>query len=160
MTTVRETQLPGVGVRFDFVTEDGEQVGVVVHTSGRREIVRYRDDDPDACSVIAHLSEDDSRTLAEILGATSIAEAMEATQQRVEGLALDWIEVAAGAPVAGLTIAASELRSRTGASIVATVGAGGSNPAPAPEDVISVGDTVVVVGTPEGIETARSLLRS
>ena len=159
MTAVRETQLPGVGVRFEFTTADGEHVGVVVHTSGRREIVRYRDDDPDATAVIAHLSEEDSRTLAEILGATSIADAMAETQQRIEGLALDWIEVAPASPVAGMSIAESDLRSRTGSSIVATVGAGGSNPAPGPDVVIVAGDTVVVVGTPDGIETARSLLR-
>ena len=50
MADVRETKLPGVGVRHEFTTDDGTDLGVLVHHDGRREILVYDSDDPDACS--------------------------------------------------------------------------------------------------------------
>ena len=44
---VTETALPGIGIRYEFVTQDGERIGVVHHRSGMREVVRYEGDDPD-----------------------------------------------------------------------------------------------------------------
>lgn len=36
MPDVEETMLPGVGVRYDFLTEGGKRIGVISHFSGRR----------------------------------------------------------------------------------------------------------------------------
>jgi len=47
MATVRETNLPGIGVKHDFTTDDGREVGVLVHRDGRRDIVVYDAEDPD-----------------------------------------------------------------------------------------------------------------
>ncbi len=60
MAEVRETELPGVGVRNDFVTGTGQRVGVLVHTTGRRELLVYGDEDPDACRVVLEVGEDDA----------------------------------------------------------------------------------------------------
>ena len=81
MTVVRETQLPGVGVKHDFTTEDGREVGVLVHRDGRRDVVVYDADDPDSCSVQITLSATDTRTLAELLGTTQVTTAVHPVQQ-------------------------------------------------------------------------------
>jgi TrkA domain protein len=52
MGDVQETQLPGVGIRYDFVTKEGDRVGVLVHRSGRRELLLYQRDDPDSCQAV------------------------------------------------------------------------------------------------------------
>lgn len=44
-----ETPLPGIGIRYEFATNAGRRVGVVVHRDGHRDLVVYRADDPDAC---------------------------------------------------------------------------------------------------------------
>jgi len=49
MAEVRETKLPGVGVRFDFVAASGNPIGVLVHRSGRRDVLVYSRRDPSAC---------------------------------------------------------------------------------------------------------------
>src|SRR4051794_29020729 len=104
MPEVSETPLPGVGVRHEFVTERGERVAVLTRRSGWREIALYGREDPDACIAVLHLSPDDTRTLAELLGASPITEALAAVQQRVEGLAIDWVTVPASSGFAGSTI--------------------------------------------------------
>lgn len=43
------TTLPGVGVQYDYTTETGQHISVVVHHDGRRFIGFYDQDDPDSC---------------------------------------------------------------------------------------------------------------
>lgn len=159
MAQVTETQLPGVGVRYEFTTTDGEQVGVLWHHSGRREVVVYDRDDPDVGHTVMHLDTDDCRTLTELLGAAQVSEAVGATQQRIEGLGLEWVEVTDSSALAGRTIGDGELRTRTGASVVAVIRQNETVPAPGPDFVLQPADVVVAVGTPEGLEQLRAVLR-
>lgn len=159
MPEVTETQLPGVGVRYEFKTTDGEHVGVLWHHSGRREVVVYDRDDPDIGRTVMHLDSDDSRTLTELLGATQVSEAVGAMQQRIEGLALEWVEVSAESSLAQHTIGDGQLRTKTGASVVAVIRGTTTEAAPGPEFVLQPADVVVAVGTPEGLEQLRSVLR-
>ena len=160
MAEVSETPLPGVGVRHEFVTAGGERVAVVTHRTGRREVAIYDRVDPDACSTVLHLTPDDTRTLAELLGASPVSEAVAAVQQALEGLAIDWITVPAGSRFVGGTIADGAFRTRTGASIVAIVRGDTTLPAPGPDHGFRAGDVVVAVGTTEGLAQLRDLVVS
>jgi TrkA domain protein len=160
MSDVSETQLPGVGVRHEFTTADGDRVGVLVHRSGRRELLVYDKADPDAAGPPLRLSPGDARTLAELLGATQVSEAVGAVQQQIEGLAIDWLPIEPGSGVVGASIADGEFRTKTGASIVAVVRRGTTVPAPGPEFRFEAEDVVVAVGTAEGLADLRTLLRS
>jgi TrkA domain protein len=158
MTEVRETRLPGVGVRHEFTTTGGERVAVLSHRSGRRELVVYDRRDPDSSTTVLHLSHDDTRTLAELLGATQVSEALAAVQQRVEGLTIDWVVVPASSRFTGATLAEGQLRTRTGASIVAVVRGETTIPAPGADHRFAPGDVAVAVGTPEGLAQLRELI--
>lgn len=157
MPEVSETPLPGVGVRHEFVTGSGERVAVLTHRTGRREVAIYDRADPDACTTVLHLSQDDTRTLAELLGASPVSEAVSAAQ-RLEGLAIDWLTVPAGSRVVAATIAQGAFRTRTGASIVAVIRDGTTHPAPEPDFAFAAGDVVVAVGTTENLALLRNLL--
>ena len=158
MPDVSEVRLPGVGVRHEFTTSSGTRVGVLSRTSGDRELLVYDGHDPDRCAATVHLGGDDARTLADLLGATQVSEALNAAQQRVEGLAIDWLAIPEGSPLAGATIADGKLRSRTGASIVALARGELTIAAPGPEQRLEAGDVVVAVGTPEGIQALRGVV--
>lgn len=160
MADVTETQLPGVGVRHEFTTADGERVAVLTHRGGRREILVSSRADPDASVTVLHLSPTDTRTLAELLGASHVSEAVSAVQQRVEGLAIDWITVPAKSGFVGSTIADGRFRTRTGASVIAVLRGATTIPAPEPDFVFEAGDVLVSVGTPEGLTELRTLLTS
>lgn len=67
---IEETHLPGIGTRYDFATEDGDRIGVLVHESGKRELLIYDHDDPDAAQTVC-LSEHDLVRLGEVLGMTA-----------------------------------------------------------------------------------------
>jgi TrkA domain protein len=158
MPEVTETQLPGVGVRHEFTTSEGERIGVISLRGGRQQIVLYDRDDSDACSTLLSLDAEDAQTLAELLGAVHIAEALVALQ-RVQGIALDWFDIPARSSAIGKAIGDGRYRTRTGASIVAVVRASTTIPAPGPVFVFEPGDTAVAVGTPEGLARLRELLQ-
>ena len=61
---------------------------------------------------------------------------------------------------AGRTIADTQARSRTGVSIVAIVRGERAVPAPTPDQRLERGDTLVVVGTAEGVKALSDLLES
>lgn len=158
MAEVRETKLPGVGVRHEFTTEGGDDVAVLVHHDGRREILVYDSDDPDRCSSILNLTAADTRTVSELLGASRVTEAVAAVQQEIEGLAIEWIELTPSSPASGATIGDGMYRTRTGSSIVAVIRDGESIPAPGPDFPLLTGDVIVAVGTVEGLAAMRELI--
>jgi TrkA domain protein len=147
---IQETNLPGVGLRHDFTTRAGRQLGVVTHRTGRRDLLVYDREDPDACQEVVQLTDEEADALAELLGAARL----------VEGLAIDWLPIRPGSAYAGRAIADTQARSRTGVSIVAILRGDGAIPAPAPDAVLEPGDTLVVVGTAQGVKELSKLLGS
>lgn len=155
MPDIEETHLPGVGMRHDFITRSGHRIGVVTHRTGRRELLVYDRDDPDACRDVVRLDEEEGHALAEVLGGSHVAEGVSnMLRQAVEGVAIDWLPASVAASCAGHTVAETSLRAETGVSIVAVVRGEDTYPAPSPDFRIEVGDTIVVVGTPQGIQEA------
>ena len=159
MAEVNETKLPGVGLRYDFVTGSGVRVGVLVHRSGRRDLLLYSGRDPSSCDRTVELDPEDSLALAELLGATHIAEHLAAVQQDVEGLAIDWIRIEAGSEWAGRALGEAAVHTTTGASVVAILGPNGATAAPGADALLTPGATVVAIGSPEGIEQLSARLR-
>ena len=158
MRKVTETDLPGVGVRFDLQTNAGRCVGVVVHQSGRRDLVVYDERDIDRARESVELSEDEGHTLGEILGGSPVLEHLDDAVHRLEDLVISWIKIDSKSSLAGLTLAEASLRTRTGAGIVALVTDSGSIPIPGGTDRLEPGDTAVVVGVPSAVKAATRLL--
>lgn len=158
MRRVTETDLPGVGVRFDLETNSGRCVGVVVHQSGRRDLVVYDDRDLDRACESVELSEDEGHTLGEILGGSPMLEHLDDAVHRLEDLVISWVTIGSKSSLAGLTLAEASLRARTGADIVALVTDSGSIPIPGGADRLEPGDTAVVVGVPSAVKAATGLL--
>jgi TrkA domain protein len=154
-----ETLLPGVGIRYEFVTRAGDRVGVVARRDGGVELVVYERDDPDACRELLRLTEEEADAIAELLGAPRIAERFADLTREIPGLVAAQVDVPEGSPYAGRTLGDTRARSRTGASIVAVVHGDDIVAAPSPAQPLQAGDVLVVIGTAQGIEAVRDLLR-
>ena len=158
MTHINETKLPGLGTLHDFQCGSGDRVGVISHHGDRREVVIYDPDDPDRVDRSVTMNADEARALADLLGGTTVTQRLDDLRQEIAGLAIDWLPISPHSPYAGKTIGDTELRTRTGVSVVALVRGDEQIPAPGPEQAVLVGDTAVVVGTVEGIDAAAKLL--
>ncbi|HEY5664633.1 MAG TPA: TrkA C-terminal domain-containing protein [Ilumatobacter sp.] len=158
MAEIIETNLPGVGLRHELVCEGGERVGVITRHSGRRDLLVFDRGDPDSVSGSVAMSPDEARVLADLLGGATLVERFEDLRQHVAGLSIDWLPLSERSRFAGKVLGETEMRTRTGVSVIAVLRHGTAIPAPGPNDVLLGGDTVVVVGVAEGIDAAARLL--
>ena len=156
---IHETQLPGVGVRYEFVTAAGDRLGVLIHRLGQRHLLVYSQDDPDACMITARLELDEARTLAELFGAATVSEQVTAMQQQIAGLTIDWLAVDPASPLVGTSLREAAIHTRTGVSVVGVVRGDQAFPAPTAEFCFEAGDIAVSVGTTEGIAQLTALVR-
>ena len=158
MRKVTETDLPGVGIRFELETDAGRCVGVVAHHTGRRDLVVYDERDIDRACESVELTEDEGHTLGELLGGSPVLEHLDDAVHRLEDIVISWITIDPHSALAGLTLAEAALRTSTGAGVVALVSESGSIPIPGGDKRLEPGDTAVVVGVPSAVKAATKLL--
>jgi TrkA domain protein len=82
---IQETALPGVGLRQEFTTSAGRQLGVVSYRTGRRELLLYDPDDPDACREVIRLIPEEADALADLLGVARLGGRLAELQQQLAG---------------------------------------------------------------------------
>lgn len=155
---VNEMLLPGVGVRYDFTTPDGDHLGVVARRNGEFELVVYDRRDPDRVSHAIRLDEEATEALAQILGAPRITQRFADLSKEIPGLESARIEVLPGSPYVDRPLGDTRARTRTGASIVAVVSGERIVTSPGPDQLLHLGDVLVAIGTGDGLAELAELL--
>jgi TrkA domain protein len=156
---VRETKLPGVGLRYEFTNRDGERIAVIARRGGDFEVfVCALPDDPDSARQVFRLTEKEADAMAQILGAPRMVECYADLTREVPGLSAGQVAVTAGSPYDGLPLGETHARTRTGASIVAIVRGDEVLASPGPAEYLRAGDVLVVIGTDDGIAAVRQLV--
>lgn len=157
---IEETPLPGIGVRRELHLATGRRVGVVTHRDGHAELILSRVDDPDACAASIPLSAEESATLGQLLGSAQLVAQLSAEHENVSGISTHQIMIRKGTAFAGRPLGDTQMRTRAGASIVALLRENDVIASPRPDEVLHVGDLVVIVGTDEGLAEAARILQS
>lgn len=144
---LRETRLPGVGVKYTISTAHGCRLAVILHNEGMREIYYFEHPDDEEPSSVIKLEDDESRQLGAVIGgAYERPKVVEELEMALGELAIEWVPVPDGSPAIGRSLAEVAFRARTGITIIAIL----REPEPVtgaqPEDVIQRGDTLVTVG--------------
>jgi K+:H+ antiporter subunit KhtT len=147
-TELRQTRLPGVGVKYAFVPAHGGRLAVILHNDGMREIYFFRS-----------AGDEEARQLGAVLGgAYDRPQIVEDLELAIGELAIEWVPVPDGSPLIGKTLAECGFRARTGITIIAIL----REPEPVagaqPTDVIQRGDTLVAVGRRGQYREFRRLL--
>lgn len=155
---VEVTPLPGIGTRQDFMIRAGRRIGVITYRDGKFEFIISKTDDPDACSASIPLTPQEAGTLAGLLGAPQLVAHLANQHSEVTGIDTKQFPIVPGSQFDGGELGDTQLRTRTGASIVAVVRAGTVHPSPRPDFVFTGGDLVVVVGTSDGLSQSAEIL--
>ena len=153
---IEEEELPGIGLRDDFVTEKGRRVGVITFRDGHRELLVYRKGDPDSVGETISLTESEADILAEYLGTRLVVQRLSRITDQIERLDSVAVPVRAGDRIVGMTLGEANVRGRTGASIVAIWRGKDVTPSPMPDFRVESGDQLVLVGTDEAMNAARA----
>lgn len=155
---VTETMLPGVGLRYEFITSHGAHLGLVARRDRQVDIVVYDRGDPDLSTEVVRLSAAEAETLAELLGAPKLTERFADLTREIPGLEAAQVKVPENSRFAGRLLGDTRARTLTGASIVALVRGEHVLASPSPTDRLQSRDVLVVIGTSEGISGVRHIL--
>jgi len=161
MFSIRESDLPGIGHKFQIDTTFGDRLVVVIHDDGKRQIFFFNPHDLDECAGVATLDDEEARKLAAIIGGmTYTPKALQTLEIELDDLVIDWYRVPPHAKAAGKTIGELQLRQKTGASVIAIIDADGKAKLlnPGPDEPIQEGATLVVAGTRENVKVLKDLI--
>jgi TrkA domain protein len=158
---LRETRLPGVGVKYGLRLADGGRLAIILHTDGLREIYYFRRERDDEPRAVIELDDDEARQLGAILGgAYERPKIVEELEMALGELLIEWVRVPDTSPAIGRTLAECGFRARTGITIIAIL----REPEPVtgaqPSDIVQKGDTLVTVGKAGQYRAFRQLLES
>ncbi|WP_175409311.1 cation:proton antiporter regulatory subunit [Streptomyces sp. TRM64462] len=150
------TPLPGIGVRYDLTTREHRRLSVVAQRDGARILNAYHPDDPDACALSVRLSAGETEALIDALMPAHHSPNLLSTTGL--GLVAERIELPSVSYWSGRVLGDTRLRTETGASIVAVLRRADAIPSPGPDFRLSGGDTLIVIGTREGVDAAAAIL--
>ncbi|MFG2196050.1 cation:proton antiporter regulatory subunit [Streptomyces sp. NPDC048639] len=150
------TPLPGIGVRYDLTTREQRRLSVVAHRDGSRTVNAYREDDPDACALSARLTAGEADALIDALMPAHHSPSLLSTTEL--GLVAERIELSSTSHWNGRLLGETRMRTDTGVSIVAVLRRAEAIPSPGPDYRLAGGDTLIVIGTREGVDAAAEIL--
>ncbi|MDQ3458353.1 MAG: cation:proton antiporter regulatory subunit [Deinococcota bacterium] len=160
-STFQESDLPGIGRKFQLVTRSGDKLVVVVHDDGKRELYHFYHGNPDESISMISLSDQEARQLAGIIGGMSYQpKALESTELELQDLLIEWIKVHPGSPASGKTIAELGVRETTGANIIAIVEGDETIISPGPHQSLRADVTLVVAGDRRQVRAFKQLINS
>ncbi len=150
--TVFETDLPGVGRKFEIDIGDGAQLVVVIHNTGKREV--YRKETPNAdAEKIFEASNQLSQTIGSILeGAKFQPVEVDHQGTMLPGdTVIEWYNVGPESTLAGRELGDGHIREQLDVLVVAIQRAGEIISSPGPDTLIESGDVLVVIGPQDDV---------
>lgn len=157
---IRETDLPGIGRKFQADTRAGERVVIIVHDDGDREIYQFDKGNYEECSASVSLDDAEARQLSGILGGmTYKPRALENVEVAFDDLVIEWYQVGDASQARDKTIGELEIRRSFGVSVIAIIyGDRTKSINPGPDAIIRAGSTLVASGEREQMNRLREYL--
>ena len=90
---IRESELPGIGCKFEIITKENEKFVIVIHDDGRRELYQFDEDHEETISNIT-FTDSEARKIGAILGGmTYEPKALEKIEMAFDGMIIEWFKV-------------------------------------------------------------------
>jgi TrkA domain protein len=160
MSTIRESDLPGIGRKFQIEAQSGDKLIVVVHDDGRRELYHFDPNDPDELLSLVTLNDTEARQVAGIIGGLNYTpKALESMSITLEGLVIEWYKIESGSAAIGRTIGQLQVRQTTGATVIALIEKDGRKHInPGPDQALTEDLTLVIAGERPQVQAFKRLI--
>ena len=156
--TIYETEVPGVGRKFELDLDGDARLVVIVHHDGKRDVYLRPEEDADSEQLFA-LSSRQARQLGSVLeGSYFQPVELDEVEVPLGEAFIDWHDVDDGAPLAGETLRDAAVRRRTGVSVLAIQRGEETIPNPDPGATVEAGDVLVTLGSREEQSALADLL--
>ncbi|MCP3738202.1 cation:proton antiporter regulatory subunit [Rossellomorea sp. BNER] len=150
---IRESELPGIGYKYEIITKDNDKIAVVIHDDGRREIYHF-DEDHEECVANITFNDGEARKVAAILGGMVYQpKALESLEIALNDLVIEWYKIDQTTPCVTKSIGEIGIRQKFGVNVIAVLKKNGeSDLNPGPDKILQVGDTIVISGVRKDIK--------
>lgn len=145
--TIYETEVPGVGHKFELELDGEERLIVLIHHDGKREVYLRPGENQDSQKLFS-LPGKRARQLGSILeGAHFQPIEMDDIQVPLGEAIIEWIDIDAASPLVGRTLRNANIREQTGVSVIAIQRADETMANPTPDTTIETDDILVTIGS-------------
>lgn len=153
---IREIDLPGIGRKFETITDHKDKVVIIIHDDGRREIHHYDDDDYEESISSVTFTDSEARTIASVLGGMVYKpKALETIELAFDDLMIEWFKVQDDSGILGSTIGDIDVRSNYSINIIAIMKKNKEKLLnPGPEAFLEAGDMVIISGERKNVKRA------
>jgi TrkA domain protein len=151
---IRESELPGVGKKFEMITKNNEKLVIVIHDNGHRELYYFDADDFDEYVATCTLEDDEARQIAAIIGGmTYKPKALESLEITFDELMIEWVKMEKGAQGANQTIGQLKIRTSYGVNVIALLKKNKEKiHSPGPNTLLEEGDTIILSGERKNVK--------
>lgn len=160
MSTIRESNLPGVGRKFQVETLSGDKLVIVIHDDGTRELFHFTRKNPEKAASVMTMTDSEARQIAGIIGGLSyVPKALPSTEIVLDDLLLEWYEIESNSACIGKKIRDLQIRTQSGASIVSIIEPNRTTRTnPEADTVLNEGATLILAGDRRTIAQLKRLL--
>ncbi|MFU8868378.1 cation:proton antiporter regulatory subunit [Natronococcus sp.] len=158
---ITESDLPGVGKKFEIDLDDGRILVIVIHNTGQRDVFVKPDEDADSEKLV-ELSDQLARTVGTILEGAYFQPVKTEDKETVlgDGTSIEWFDVPTGSLLSGESIADLLEDDRIDVAVVAVQRGDDVIPASTATKRIEDGDTIVAVGETTALDRFESMLEA
>jgi TrkA domain protein len=158
---IKTGDLPGVGKRYSFETTEGENVVVILHQSGHREIFHFAGSDDEEPDFSIKLNDEEARQLGTILlGLDYQPVADDRVELFLKNVRIEWVQVLPESELANKKILDARIRTKTGVTIIGIQRGEDLIGSPDINEVILPGDILMVIGNRKQTKHLDSLCKS
>lgn len=155
---IKTSELPGVGKRYSFDMAEGGHLVLILHHEGHREIYHFKTPDEDEPDFSIKMTDEEARGISSILlGVDYQPVSDDRIELLLKSVRMDWIKVQPESCIAGKTILESQIRTRTGATVVAIQRADKVIGSPDVHERILPGDVLMTIGTRDQTKSLDNL---
>ncbi|BFH63248.1 cation:proton antiporter regulatory subunit [Paenibacillus azoreducens] len=157
---IRESFLPGIGMKYQMDAASGDRIVVVIHDDGRRELYHFSYENLDESISMVTLEDQEARQLAALIGGMVYKpKQLESVEMAFDELTIEWYRIEPHYACVGKTIGELNIRQNSGASVIALMDKKkGKQSNPGPTAVLNMEATVIAVGEREQQKRFKQIL--
>lgn len=154
------SQLPGIGQKITLKTAEDSMLVVIVHHTGKRELYFFDDVDGDEADFAMDLTPDETRELgAQLLGATYQPVNADQLKMFKKQIVIDYITLTEKSSITHQTIEDSEIRNKTGTTIIGIVQGDEMIAIPEADRTLEAGDVLMAIGKKDQLSMLEALCK-
>ncbi|MEC0242446.1 cation:proton antiporter regulatory subunit [Paenibacillus dokdonensis] len=145
---IRESILPGIGMKYQIDAASGDRMVIVIHDDGRRELYHFSHEDDEQSISMVTLEDQEARQLAALVGGMVYKpKQLETVEMAFDELTIEWYRIDPHFACIGKSIGELNIRQNSGASVIALMDKkNGKQVNPGSDCILNAEATVVAVG--------------